>query len=570
VRPDLVIRGGLVVDGTGEPGRVADVAVRDGLIVEVGAVETNGHREVDADGAIVTPGFVDIHTHYDGQATWDDSLAPSSCHGVTTVVAGNCGVGFAPVHADDREQLISLMEGVEDLPGTVLHEGLSWEWTSFPEYLDHLDARRWDLDLATQVVHSPIRLHVMGQRGADREPATADDIAAMGRLAAEGIEAGALGFSTSRTVNHRTSTGNPIPTLDAARAELVGIAAAIGATRAGVLQVVSDFADFEHEAETLVQMMEVSDRPLSFSLVQAGRGGGYQPKLALLDQANQAGLAMRAQVAPRAVGILVGIQATVNPLRDLPTYRSIGRDVPLPERVARLGEPDARARLVTELAERGVRFPLSRLYVLGDPPQYEPPASSSAEAMAAAAGVTVEEWLVGAFLADDGRALLYLPFLNYVDGNLDAVAEMLAHPHTVPGLGDGGAHVGTICDASFPTTLLSHWCRDRDGARFDLPWAVQQHARATAETVGLRDRGLIAPGYKADLNIIDFDGLRVHPPRITADLPAGGRRLLQGADGYLHTFVSGVETMSHGMPTGERPGRLVRHHRPDPTPRNRR
>jgi N-acyl-D-aspartate/D-glutamate deacylase len=563
----LVIRGGLVVDGTGEPGRVADVAVHDGVIVEVGRVAVRGQREVDADGAVVTPGFVDIHTHYDGQASWDDSLAPSSSHGVTTVVAGNCGVGFAPVHPGDRDQLVALMEGVEDLPGPILHEGLTWEWTSFADYLDHLDARRWDVDLAAQVVHSPIRLHVMGQRGADREPATADDIAAMGRLAAEGIAAGALGFSTSRTVNHRTSSGEPIPTLDAARPELVGIAAAIGATGVGALQVVSDFADFDREAGTLVAMMEASGRPLSFSLTQSRHGGGFRPKLDLLDRANQAGLPMRAQVAPRPVGILVGLQATVNPLRRLPTYRSIDRGVPLAERVARLAAPDARARLVAELAEAGMWFPPSRLYVLGDPPQYEPPADRSAESLAAAAGRPVEEWLVDALLADGGRALLYLPFLNYDDGNLDAVGEMLAHPHTVPGLGDGGAHVGTICDASFPTTLLTHWGRDRDHGRdrFDLAWAVQQQARATAEAVGLRDRGLVAPGYKADLNVVDFDRLQLRPPRIVADLPAGGRRLLQEADGYLHTFVAGVETMRHGTPTGERPGRLVRHHRPEPS-----
>jgi len=564
VAADLVIRGGLVVDGTGTRGRVADVAVAGGVVVEVGRFGGRGRREVCADGAVVAPGFVDIHTHYDGQATWDDSLAPSSAHGVTTVVAGNCGVGFAPVRQRDREQLVSLMEGVEDLPGPVLHKGLTWEWTSFPEYLDHLDARRWDVDLAAQIVHSPIRLHVMGQRGADREPATAADISAMGRLAAEGVVAGALGFSTSRTANHRTSAGEPIPTLDAERAELVGIAEAIGATGTGVLQVVSDFADLAHESETLLMMMRESGLPLSFSLTQSPRGGGYRPKLRLLERANAQGLEMRAQVAPRPVGILVGIQATVNPLRSLPTYRSLDRALPLERRAAMLAEAEPRRRLIAELTEAGVRFPLSRLYVLGNPPQYEPPPSHSAETLATVAGVPAVEWLVDALLADDGRALLYLPFLNYVDGNLDAVREMLAHPNTVPGLGDGGAHVGTICDASFPTTLLTHWCRDRDGQRFDLPWAVQQQARATAETVGLRDRGIIAPGYKADLNVIDFDRLQLRAPHVATDLPGGGRRLLQAADGYVHTFLSGVETMSDGTPTGDRPGRLVRHQRPDP------
>ena len=326
---DLVVRGGTVIDGTGAPGRVADVAVDDGVIVEVGRVAGSGRREVDADGAMVTPGFVDIHTHYDGQATWDDSLAPSSAHGVTTVVAGNCGVGFAPVRDADHEQLVSLMEGVEDLPGAVLHEGLTWDWNSFPDYLDHLATRRWDIDLATQVVHSPIRLHVMGQRGADRQPATAEDIEAMGRVAAEGISAGALGFTTSRTANHRTSAGEPIPSLGAARAELVGIATAIGATGTGVLQVVTDFTDFDDEADTLLEMMRTSGRPLSFSLLQFRRGIGHRQALALLDRANDEGLAMRAQVAPRAVGILVGLQATFNPLRRLPTYTSLDRSLPL-------------------------------------------------------------------------------------------------------------------------------------------------------------------------------------------------------------------------------------------------
>lgn len=560
---DVVIRGGTVIDGSGAPGRTADVAIADGVVVEVGRVAATASREVDASGAIVAPGFVDIHTHYDGQATWDDSLAPSADHGVTTVVVGNCGVGFAPVHPEDHDLLVSLMEGVEDLPGTVLHEGLQWDWRSFPEYLDVLDARRWDLDVATQVVHSPIRLHAMGERGAAREVATEDDIATMGRLAAEGIAAGALGFSTSRTMNHRTAQGEPIPSLDAAREELVGIAAAVGATGTGVLQVVSDFTDLDAESATLLAMMRASGRPLSFSLTQNRHGSSYRDKLTLLEAANADGLAMRAQVAPRAVGIMVGIGGTVNPLRDLPTYRALDHGQPIDELTAALGAPEDRAALVAD-AERGVRLPLDRLFVLGDPPDYEPGPDRSVAALAAANGTTPGQFLVDALLADGGRTMLYLPFLNYDDGNLDAVAEMLAHPHTVPGLSDGGAHVGTICDGSFPTTLLTHWCRDRPGGRFDLPWAIHQQARATAETVGLRDRGLLAPGYRADVNVFDFDRLRPRPPTIVADLPAGGRRFLQGAVGYLHTFVAGVETQADGVATGHRPGRLVRHARPDP------
>jgi N-acyl-D-aspartate/D-glutamate deacylase len=543
---DVVIRGGRVVDGTGAPARTADVAIADGVVVEVGPVAERGRREIDADGAIVMPGFVDVHTHYDGQATWDDRMQPSSMHGVTTVVAGNCGVGFAPVREQDRERLVQLMEGVEDLPGTVLHEGLSWEWESIGDFLDVLDPRRFDVDVATQVCHGPLRLYVMGERGAQREAATQDEIETMGRIAAEGIAAGALGFSTSRTLNHRTSTGDPTPTLNAARGELVGIARAIGATGEGVLQVVSDFPDFAEESETLLEMMRASGRPLSFSLTQGRGGNGYRGLLALLDRAHDQGLTMRAQVAPRPVGVLVGLQGTVNPLRHLDAYK----------------RGETRDALIAELKQTGIRLPLDRIYELGDPPNYEPSAEDSIAARAARAGVSEAELVVDLLLENDGTNWLYLPFLNYFDGNLDAAAEMLAHPYTIPGLGDGGAHVGTICDASFPTTLLAHWCRDRaNGARFDLEWAAHQHCRATAEALGLCDRGLLAPGYKADVNVIDYDNLRVLAPRVAADLPAGGRRFVQGAQGYLHTFVSGVETYADGVPTGALPGRLVRHAR---------
>ncbi len=563
---DLLIQGGTVVDGTGAPPRTADVAVRDGVVVAVGRADERAARTIDADGALVTPGFVDIHTHYDGQATWDDRLLPSSAHGVTTVVTGNCGVGFAPVRAADHEQLVELMEGVEDLPGTVLHEGLSWNWESVAEFLDVLDQRQFDVDVATQVCHGPLRLYVMGQRGADRDAARADEIAEMGRIAAAGIQAGALGFTTSRTMNHRTSRGEPTPTLTAARDELVGIASAIGATGAGVLQVVSDFREFDTEAETFLEMMRASGRPLSFSLAQSSPGPRYRAQLDLLDRANAEGLAMRAQVAPRAVGVLVGLEGSVNPLRRLPSYAPFAA-LPLPERARRLSDAGMRAALARELAEAGVRLPLDRLFALGDPPDYEPAPDTSVVARAERAGVDRHELLVDMLLADEGRALLYMPFLNYFDGNLDAVGEMLAHPHTVPGLGDGGAHVGTICDASFTTTLLDHWSRPRHGREpFSIEWLVQQQCRATAETVGLRDRGLLAPGYKADINIIDREHLGARAPHIVADLPAGGRRFVQGARGYLHTFVSGTETLANGEHTGDSPGRLVRHQRPDPVP----
>ncbi|MBL7489677.1 amidohydrolase family protein [Frankia sp. AgB1.9] len=547
---DIVLRGGTVIDGSGAAARTADVAIRDGLIVEVGAVDGRADRELEVSGALVIPGFVDVHTHYDGQATWDSFLQPSAAHGVTTAVMGNCGVGFAPVRRADRDALIELMEGVEDLPGTVLHEGLPWTWESIEEYLDALDSRPHDIDFATQVCHSPVRLYVMGQRGADREPATPDDIAEMGRITAAGIRAGALGFSTSRTVNHRTSTGAPAPSLDAARAELVGIAQAMGATGQGVLQVVSDFTDFDDEIETLYAMMRASGRPMSVSLSQKEPGTGYRETLRAIEQANADGLRMTGVVPARAIGVLITLDGTVNPWATSVTFRS-GAD---------LKDPAVKATILAETETAGgFRRGYDRIFELGDRPDYEPAPSASIAARAQREGRSPDELLYDVLL----RGPAYMPVLNYFDGNLDPAHELLAHPHTIPGLGDGGAHVGTISDGSFPTTLLAHWGRDRDrGPRFELPWLVARQCRATAQHVGLTDRGLLAPGYKADVNVIDFDRLAVRPPHIVADLPAGGRRVMQEADGYLHTFVSGTEVYTNGTWTGRLPGRLVRgtHH----------
>ena len=557
---DLVIRAGSVVDGTGAPRRTADVAVRDGKIVEVGRVDGKGSVEFQADGALVTPGFVDIHTHYDGQATWDSTLAPSSNHGVTTVVMGNCGVGFAPVHPSDHDQLIELMEGVEDIPGAALHEGLRWDWGSFPEFLDALERRPHDIDFGAQVCHGPLRLFVMGQRGADREPATADEIAEMGRIAAAGIRAGGLGFTTSRTLNHRTSRGEPTPTLTASRDELVGIARAIGETGAGVLQVVSDFPEPAVELETLREMMRASGRPLSVSLSQSRPGDGYRLILDAIDAANDEGLEMRAQVAARGIGVLIGLQGSVNPLNRSETYRDLA-GLGLAERVAHLGDPAVKARVIEEYLAHGDSrmIRLERVFELGDPPDYEPDAADSIAARAGRDGVRAEELLYDLLLGSGGQALLYMPVLNYFDGNLDAAGEMLAHPRAVPGLSDGGAHVGTICDGSFPTTLLAYWGRDRSkGRRFPVEWLVERQCRATAQTVGLRDRGVIAPGFKGDLNVIDFDHLGMSAPHLSFDLPAGGKRLLQPSVGYLHTFVNGTEICRDGVPTGATPGHLVR------------
>jgi N-acyl-D-aspartate/D-glutamate deacylase len=566
---DLIVRGGSVVDGTGAPARTADVAVSDGIVTEVGRVTGRARRVIDADGLLVTPGFVDIHCHYDGQASWGDRMTPSSWHGVTTVVVGNCGVGFAPVRPSDHDRLVELMEGVEDIPDVVLHEGLAWNWQSFPEFMDALDDRPYDVDVAVQVPHGALRLHVMGERGAAREPATPDDIAGMAALARGAVQAGALGFTTSRTLNHRTSRGEPTPTLTAGADELVGIARAIGTTGRGVLQAVSDFTDVEAEFALFRRMAEESGRPLSFSLVQVG-DDRWRRQLELLSLANAEGVAMAGQVAPRAVGLLLGLQCTLNPFLTNPVYRPLA-DRPLAERVAALTEPGVRDRLLDAARAQRAARPgggllqgLDRMYELGDPPDYEPDPDASVARRAERQGRDPLELAYDLLVGDGGRSFLYLPLLNYPDGNLDATGEMLAHPHTVVGLADGGAHVGTICDASFPTTLLAHWGRDRSRGRLDLPFLVQRQTSATARTVGLLDRGVLAPGYRADLNVIDFDALLARRPEMRHDLPAGGKRLVQAADGYVATLVAGQVTYQGGDEAGPLPGRLVRGPRPAP------
>jgi N-acyl-D-aspartate/D-glutamate deacylase len=572
---DLVVRGGRVIDGTGASARSADVAVRDGIIVEVGAVPGVGGCEIDADGALVIPGIVDIHAHYDGQATWESRMQPSSWHGVTTVVMGNCGVGFAPVADADHDKLIELMEGVEDIPGAALHEGLSWNWNSFAEFLDAVDARPHDIDIAAQVPHGALRLNVMGERGANHEDATPDDIARMAELAREGIEAGALGFTTSRTRNHKTSTGAYTPTLTAAPDELIGIAEGVGAAGTGVLQVVSDFLDVDDEFATLRAMVARSGRPMSISVARNPMvPDAYRSILDHITAANDDGLAMTGQVASRAVGLILGLELTLHPFLTNSVFREIAAR-PLAERVGALRDPVFRDRLLAEhrvqTAGRDrdklggsliTKFEL--LFEMDTRPDYEPGPADSLAARAARAGTTPEELAIDVMLADNGRGMLYLPFLNYVDGNLDAVHEMLTHRHTVPGLGDGGAHVGTICDGSFPTTLLHYWGRDRERGTIDLAFLVHRHCQATARTVGLLDRGVLAPGYRADLNIVDFANLGLHKPEIAYDLPAGGRRLLQRASGWTHTFVAGRETYHDGEATDALPGRLIRGVKPSP------
>jgi N-acyl-D-aspartate/D-glutamate deacylase len=566
---DLVVRGATVVDGTGAAARRADVAIDGAAVTEVGRVDEGGRREVDADGLLVLPGWVDVHTHYDGQATWDQELAPSCWHGVTTTVFGNCSVGFAPVHPGSEDYLISLMEGVEDIPGSVLAEGVTFGWETFGDYLDALAASPRVMDVAAQVPHAPVRFYAMGERGADHtEVPTDDEVGEMGRLVAEALAAGALGFTTSRTVKHRAADGRYTPGLTAERRELLGIAEAMAAAGAGVVQANSDFGD-AGEFALLRQMGEVSGRPVSFSLIQLDQQPeGWRELLDRVAAAAAEGIQMRGQVASRPIGILMGLEATLNPFLAHRSYQEVA-GLPLAERVSRLGDPDLRQRVLAERPDGGfggwMEHALTRTFVLGDPPNYEPDPADSVAARAKRQDVDPFELVYDMLLGDGGRALLYYPFENYADGNLDAVREMLCSPHTISGLSDGGAHVGTICDASFPTYLLTHWARDRSrGEGLPLEYVVRSQTADAAHAVGLGDRGVIAPGYRADLNLVDFDALRIAPPEMVHDLPAGGRRLVQKATGYRHTFVAGTETYADGEWTGATPGRLVRGATPTP------
>jgi N-acyl-D-aspartate/D-glutamate deacylase len=561
---DLVIRGGTIIDGTGAARRAGDLAASGGIITEVGTVHGGGKQEIDAAGALVTPGFVDIHTHYDGQATWTNRMAPSSHHGVTTVVMGNCGVGFAPVRPTDHELLVELMEGVEDIPGVVLQEGVPWKWESFPEYLDYLAGRQFDMDIGAQLPHAALRVYVMGQRGADREPATPEDIAEMRRLTAEAIRAGAMGFSSSRTLNHRSSKGAPTPSLTAEIDEMVGIAQGLKDAGGGVMEMISDFGDLNDEFSLLKEMVSVSGRPMSVSLAQGLSPNGWRKILGLIEAASDEGLTMRGQVAPRPIGIIFGLTASLNPFMGRPSYMEIAR-LPVAEKLAAMRDSERRARILSEPVSPGFEGLFKRmdegrkLWVLGDPPNYEPAPEASVAGRAAREGRDVWDLAYDLLLENDGRNMLYSPFANYADGNLDCCRDMLLHENTVPGLGDGGAHVGIISDASFVTTLLTHWGRDRSrGERIPLEMLVRRQSRDTARAVGLTDRGVLEPGMKADVNVIDFDNLRVRAPEIVHDLPSGGARLDQRADGYLATVVSGEITYRNGEATDALPGRLIR------------
>jgi len=573
---DLVIRNGTVVDGTGADRRLADIAIDGDTIVAVEAPGSGlgpGARQIDATGLIVTPGWVDIHTHYDGQVTWDPDIAPSSVNGVTSVLLGNCGVGFAPVKPDQHQFLIELLEGVEDIPGTALNEGMTWGWESFPEYLDVLDTLRWTVDVGTQVPHAALRTYVMGDRGADAEAtATLEEIERMSELCEEAIRAGALGFTSSRTYLHRTSRGEQIGTLRASADELLGIAAALRRADAGVIQLISDAYQstdddlVSREIELLGRIAIEVGRPLSFTVQQNDDAPDrFRELLAAIDGWNRAGADVKAQVAVRPIGVLIGLQATANPFMFCPSYQSL-RPLDHDERVTRLRDPGLRRRLLDEHAASSpsgfvgiLHSGYDRMYPLSDPPDYEPTPADSIAARAAAAGATPDEFLYDLLLDDDGSRLLYIPIMNYARGDLDDVREMLTSPNAMFGLSDAGAHCNSICDGSFPTTAITHWTRDRTrGDRLSLEFVVHQQTQRTAQHVGWTDRGVITPGMLADLNIIDFDRLTLHPPELIADLPAGGTRLMQAAEGYIATIKRGEVIAENGTLTGARPGRLQR------------
>jgi N-acyl-D-aspartate/D-glutamate deacylase len=579
---DLLVRGGTIVDGTGAPAFRGDLAVTGGVITEIAAqIDGRARRVIDADGLLVTPGFVDIHTHYDGQATWDPLLTPSCWQGVTTVVMGNCGVGFAPVRAAEREWLIGLMEGVEDIPGTALHAGIRWGWESFPEYLDFLDSVPHALDIGAQVPHGAVRAYVMGARGADNEPATTEDIAAMARLVAEGLEAGALGFSTSRTIMHMAVDGRPVPGTFAAEDELFGIGDALRAVGTGVFELApagvmgEDLDAPEQEMAWMRRLAGRIGRPVCFALSQNHQApDDWRRMLELAAAAATEGAAVRPQVHARTVSLLIGL-TTLHPFLFVPSWQELSAR-PRREQVALLADPARRARLVTELTAMaddpivaGFMDP-ARMFVLGDPPDYEPPPESSVAALAAREGVSAWEKLYDLLVARDGRELLNSPVLNYADGTLDPTYEMLTRTVTAFGLGDGGAHCGQTCDASSTTFMLTHWVRDRRrGPRLPLELAVHKITGATADLYGLGDRGRLLPGCKADLNLIDFDRLRLRRPEVVHDLPGGARRLIQRADGYVATINAGEVIMAEGEDTGARPGRLLRGARPGPSSRPR-
>ncbi|NQZ94891.1 MAG: amidohydrolase family protein [Myxococcales bacterium] len=568
---DLVIRGGTLVDGTGAPSRHADVAIDGDQVVAVGNDLGEARREIDAAGLLVTPGWVDIHTHYDGQVTWDPHLTPSGWNGVTTVVMGNCGVGFAPVRPGQEDFLIQLMEGVEDIPGTALAAGIDWQWESFPEYLDAIDRMPRSIDVGAQIPHGAVRAYVMGERGAKNEKAEPEDIIAMAKIVKEGLEAGALGFTTSRTMLHRAKDGEVVPGTYAVDDEVMGIGRMLGEVGHGVFEVASDLAPEGAELEWMSRLGKETGRPVTFACLQNPIDGDqWKRLLEIVDRDAAEGGCLTPQVAQRPAGLLFGFDSSLHPFRLKPSFSPL-TELPSQERLEVLARPEIRNAIIEEESRDGnipgvaalVTTAWRMMYPLGDPPNYEPGPENSVEARAAAAGVSPAEFAYDLMLRGE---LLYMPFLGYADGDLEAIRSMMAHEKAVFGLSDGGAHCALVCDASMPTFLLTYWARDREkGERFPIEWIVERQTKRTAEFYGMRDRGVVAPGMKADVNVIDFDALHIHGPKMVWDLPAEGKRLIQEIDGYRYTIKSGEVTYDGGKPTGALPGKLVRGPQPAPS-----
>jgi len=545
------------------------VAIDGGLITAVGVVEAKGRREIDATDLLVTPGFVDIHTHYDGQVTWDPLLSPSCWHGVTTAIMGNCGVGFAPARPDRHDWLISLMEGVEDIPGSALAEGIKWNWETFPQYMDSLEGQKRVLDVATQVPHGSVRAYVMGERGARNEAANDDDIAAMAAIVREGVAAGALGFSTSRTMLHLSKDGEPVPGTFANKAELMGIGRALGEAGHGVFEMASDMTPAVEEFNWMKELSAETGLPVTYALLQSPvEADKWRDMLALTDAARAEGADVTAQIACRPTGLVLGWQSTVHPFVSRAAYRAIA-DLPFEQRLQKLKDPAVREAIVSEQADMSGYGVLGMILMHGfdrmfrlerdNGLDYEPAAGDSVAALAAATLKPPAEIVYDMLMERDGRGYIYLPLLNYANFNFDHIHEMMNHPATVLSLSDGGAHCGVICDASFPTYMLTHWARDRArGPRLPLEQVVHMQTQRTATLYGLHDRGVLAPGMKADVNVIDYDRLRILPPEMVFDLPAQGRRMIQRSEGYRATIVSGVVTFENGVETGEMPGQLIR------------
>lgn len=563
---DLVIRNGLVVDGTGSAAVKMDVAISNGIITEVGNEVGESREEIDAKGLLVTPGWVDIHAHYDGQVTWDEQISPAPWNGVTTVVIGNCGVGFAPVRADQHDFLIQLMEGVEDIPGSALAEGITWEWESFPEYLDALSKRNFAIDVGTQVPHGAIRAYVLGEQGATNAQVDAADIQSMAEIVKQGLEAGALGFSTSRTMLHRAKNGDLVPGTEAAAEEVLAIGRMLGEVGHGVFQMASDYVPEEYELGWMKQLAKETQKRVLYSVVQSGGDPDQWRRLLRASEDDDTKGLLMPQIAPRPAGLLMGFESTVHPFIMHKTFKKLAGLSP-EERKDVLVQADTRAEILSEKVAvehlTGVigmiTHGFANMYELGESPDYEPTPEQSLEARANNLNCHALEIAFDIMVSNNASGIIYLPMLGYTDGNLDATSEMMRHPNTLYGLADGGAHCGVISDASIPTFLLTHWARDRSrGQRIPIEELVHNQTSRTAQCYGLLDRGEISVGMKADINVIDYEKLQIHAPEIVYDLPAKGKRYIQKITGYHTTICSGVVIYRKGISTGELPGRLIR------------